>query len=114
MADYRDRRIATDAHGVVIRAYYFPWGTKRVPYGALRSVTRVSLGALTGRARVWGTSNPRNWANLDLGRSHKSVGYLLDSGRFVRPFITPDDPQAFEAALGEHGVAVDGGGRTIV
>jgi hypothetical protein len=115
VADYRDRGIATDDNGIAVRGYYFPWGTKRIAYAKLRSVTRVSIGALTGRGRIWGTANPRYWANLDVGRPRKSVGYILDLGRFVRPFITPDDPAAFEASLGEHAVTVaEGDNRTIV
>ncbi|MGO8873757.1 MAG: hypothetical protein ACLQPH_20625 [Acidimicrobiales bacterium] len=29
---------------------------------------------------------------------------MLDLGRFVRPFVTPDDPDAFEAAVRGHAV----------
>ncbi len=114
MTDYRDAGIITDDNGIAIRGYYFPWGTKRIEYGALRSVTRVGIGALTGRGRIWGTTNPRFWANLDLGRPRKSIGYILDVGRFVRPFITPDDPQQFEAALADHRVTIAEGGRRRV
>jgi hypothetical protein len=115
MAAYHDRRITTDDGGIAIHGYYFPWGTKRISYPTVRSVTRMSIGALTGRGRIWGTANPRYWANLDVGRPRKSVGYILDIGRFVRPFITPDDPVAFEASLAEHHVSVgDGGGRSVL
>jgi hypothetical protein len=111
MADYHDRGITTDDIGIAIRGYYFPWGTKRIPYAKVRSATRVTMGTLTGRGRIWGTSNPRYWANLDVGRPRKSLGYILDVGRFVHPFITPDDPGTFEASLSDHGVAVTEGGQ---
>jgi hypothetical protein len=39
---------------------------------------------------------------LDPQRPKKSVGLILDVGRFVRPFITPDDPNAVEALIREH------------
>jgi len=113
MADYRDRSIACDDAGIAIRGYYLPWGTKRVPYANLRSITKVNLGAFSGRGRIWGTANPRYWANLDVRRPAKTVGYVLDAGKFVRPFITPDDPDAFEASLAEHGVTVSGGGSRL-
>ena len=36
--EYRDRWIrCTDKH-VAIRGYYFPWGTKRIPYDTIRGV----------------------------------------------------------------------------
>jgi len=101
MGEYRDRWIVCTPTGVEIRGYYVPWGTKRIPYGSIRSVRRVEIGATRGKARIWGTANPRYWANLDPQRPTKKVGLILDLGRLVRPFITPDDPDAVEAIIGE-------------
>jgi hypothetical protein len=101
-AQYKDPRIEADAEGLRIRHYYLPFGDKRIGWGAIQAVGRVEVGALHGRLRVWGTANPRYWANLDPGRPKKKVGYVLDLGRGVRPFVTPDDPEAFEAALREY------------
>ncbi len=101
-ATYSDRWIDMDDSEIVIRGYYFPWGTKRVAYGNIRHVTRVDLGLLTGRARIWGTANPGIWASLDPARPAKRVGFLIDHGGSVTPLITPDDPQAAEAALRSH------------
>ncbi len=103
MADtYVDPRVECTESAVRIHAYYFPLGTKTIPYGSIRAVTRVDLGLARGRARIWGTANPRYWANLDVGRPRKKVGFVLDLGRAVRPFVTPDDPAAFEGALRAH------------
>jgi hypothetical protein len=113
--DYKDPRIECSAEGVRIRGYYVPWGSKRIPCQAIRSIRRVNVGALTGRARLWGTANPRYWANLDPQRPRKKVAFILDTGRAVRPFLTPDDPDAFEAAVTAHcGVTVERGGRSVV
>ena len=118
MSDYRDRTLAVDDSGITLRAYYFPWGTKRIAYDRLRSVTRTPIGALTGRGRIWGTANPRYWASLDPGRPSKNVGFILDLGRFVHPFITPDDPDALEAAVRDRCGPVpgspDGGSAPVV
>jgi hypothetical protein len=113
-ADYRDARIELARDGVHIRGYYFPWGNKRIPYETIRSARRVTMGALTGRARIWGTANPGYWASLDLARPRKRVAFLMDVGRRVRPFVTPDDPAAFESALIEHGIAIDRDGRAPI
>jgi hypothetical protein len=96
-----------------VRGYYVPWGTKRIGYGSIRSLRRVSVGAFTGRGRIWGTANPRYWASLDPRRPRKEVGFLVDAGRRVRPFLTPDDPVAFAAAVGAH-VPVEDGTTVIV
>ncbi len=99
---YRDRWIECTPEGIQIRGYYFPWGTKHIPYGSIRSMRRVDMGTFRGRGRVWGTANPRYWAGLDPQRPSKQVGLILNLGRFVAPFITPEDPDAVEAAIREH------------
>jgi hypothetical protein len=103
--EYTDPRIEATADGLRIRHYYLPFGDKRIGWEEIRSVGRVEVGALRGRFRIWGTANPRYWANLDPGRPRKKQGFILDLGRTVKPFITPDDPAAFEAALRAHTAA---------
>jgi hypothetical protein len=98
-AGYRDRWIECTPAELRIRGYYFPWGTKRIPYWQVRGLRRVSLSPLRGKARIWGTGNPRYWASLDPGRPGKSVGLVLDLGGRVHPFLTPADPLALEALL---------------
>src|SRR4051794_18690162 len=113
--DYRDPRIECSADGLLVRGYYLPWGSKRIPYQAIRAIRRVNMGGLTGRARIWGTANPGYWAHLDLQRPRKRVAFILDLGRAVRPFLTPDDPRAFEAALAAHCDApIERGGRSVI
>lgn len=101
MADYNDGSIECGADALRIHAYYFPWGTKVVPYRSIKGVERVDLSALRGRARIWGTANMSLWANLDLRRPAKKVGLILDLGKAVKPFITPDDPGSVETILRE-------------
>ena len=102
MDTYRDTWIQCTAEDIRIRGYYFPWGTKRIPYSSLRAMRRVTLSAMRGQFRVWGTANPKYWASLDPKRPRKSVGFVLDVGRAVSPFLTPDDPDGFEAAVSSH------------
>jgi len=96
---YTDPRIRCTDAGIEVRGYYFPWGTKHIPYGAVRRIERVDLSAARGRGRIWGTANPGYWANLDPGRPRKSTGLILDVGKRVKPFLTPDDPAAMEAVV---------------
>lgn len=102
MSDYHDRWIDCDSEGISIRGYYFPWGTKHIPYRSIRSVRRVELSAARGKGRIWGTANPRYWASLDPKRPTKDCGLIVDLGRFVHPFITPDDCDAVEAVIRRH------------
>jgi hypothetical protein len=99
--DYADRWISCTPTGVDVRGYYFPWGTKHIPYTAVRDVQRVELSTLRGRARLWGTANPGYWASLDPQRPKKSTALIFDLGARVKPFLTPDDPDAVEAIVRE-------------
>ncbi len=101
MGTYRDRRIECTATDVRLRGYYFPWGTRSIPYATIRSWDRFTLTALHGKGRVWGSGDFRHWANFDPRRPEKEVGFFLDVGRRVIPLVTPDDPDAFENVIRE-------------
>jgi hypothetical protein len=57
---------------------------------------------MRGRGRIWGTANLRYWASLDPARPGKQTGLVLDLGRAVRPFITPDDAAAVLSEITAH------------
>jgi hypothetical protein len=116
MTLYRDRWIVCDEDGITVRAYYFPWGTKRIPYKAIRSAVVVPMGFGSGRGRIWGTTNLRLWASLDPHRGWKKRALILDLGRQVRPFLTPDDVDAVaEIIRRKTGVPIssNGNGRIV-
>jgi len=92
---YRDNGIISETTPWRFGHYYL-WGSKRVPYSSIVAVQRVALTALKGRLRIWGTANMDYWANLDTKRSSKNEGLVLDLGKRVKPFITPDDPDRVE------------------
>jgi hypothetical protein len=110
---YRDRWIECTDDAVLIHGYYFPWGTKRVPYSAIRTVRRVPLGS-SGRGRIWGSTTLRYWASLDPGRPGKATALILDTGAWILPFITPDDPAAVEAVILGHSGAESVTGPPVV
>lgn len=94
---YQDDKIAATADGITVKGYY-PW-PKHIAYGDIRSLRRVELSALRGSGRIWGTANPGYWANYDTNRRSKQVALILDLGKRVQPFLTPDDPDALEAVI---------------
>jgi hypothetical protein len=102
---YQDRRIRCTADAVLIRGYYFPWGTKRVRYQDIREVRRVPVKRFFGRGRIWGSTTLRYWANFDPGRPGKKEALILDTGRSMLPFITPDDPAAVATVISQHSAA---------
>lgn len=109
-AAYNDGKIECTPNELRIHGYYFPSGTKNVPYSSIQRVLRVQISAVRGKWRIWGTGNPKYWLNLDPGRPKKEVGLVLDIGKPVKPVITPDDPDAVEAILRERaGLGLDEG-----
>ncbi len=107
MALYSDRWISCDDQAITITAYYFPWGSKVIPYGTIRAAVIVPTATASGKARIWGTANPTLWASLDPQRPSKSWALILDIGRRIRPFLTPDDVDAVAQIIeGKSGVIV--------
>ena len=43
---YQDKWITCTGDALSIRGYYFPWGTKRIPYQSIRSVAARRPGHL--------------------------------------------------------------------
>jgi hypothetical protein len=99
--EYRDRRIECTPTEVRVRGYYFPWGTKRIPYTSIKALDRFALTALRGKGRIWGSGDFKHWANLDRHRPSKSVGFFVHLGGRVVPVLTPDHPDAFESVVRE-------------
>jgi hypothetical protein len=97
---YRDKRITCTEDDIEVRWYYL-WGTKRIPYSAIKSARLVTLSPTRGRARIWGTANPRYWASLDPQRPTKRAALIIDTGGAVQAYMTPDDPDAVAAIARE-------------
>jgi hypothetical protein len=102
VSEYRDARIECTGREVLIHGYYFPWGTKRIPYDSIRSVDRFALTALHGKGRIRGSGDFRHWANFDPQRPKKDAGFFLHLDRRITPFVTPDDPDSFERVVRGH------------
>ena len=75
---YDDGTIVCGTDRLEIHSYYFPVGTKNVPYTQIKGLQRFEInGVWSGKWRIWGTGNPRYWANLD--RSDRRRGSALSS-----------------------------------
>jgi hypothetical protein len=98
---YQDEQVSCSDAGLAIKHYYFPVGTKRIPYTSIHSVERMELTGLraASRWRIWGSGDFMHWWNLDPTRPSKRVALVLDVGRRICPTITPDDPDAVEQIL---------------
>ena len=103
MANYSDKYLSIDGGVLTIRWYFFPAGTKRITLSDVHSCEEHTMsGLMSGKSRIWGGS-PTHWFNLDPARPSKSAMFALDVGGGTKPSLTPDDPDAFRAALTEAG-----------
>lgn len=100
---YDDGHIACGDDAVLIR-WYYPWGTKRIPYSAVRGVKVMPLtGANRMRKwRIWGSGDFSHWWNLDAQRPSKDTALVIDVGHRIYPTITPDNPSAVELIISGH------------
>ncbi len=100
---YDDGLVQLDLDGLTIRRYYFPLGTsKRISYARIKGVQEKHMGALTGKGRLWGSGDLRHWFPLDPRRPQKEKALVLDVGKWLRPVITPEDPDRVLALLQEY------------
>ncbi|MBW0016256.1 MAG: hypothetical protein JO236_01725 [Mycobacterium sp.] len=90
---YEDDGLVFDEDGITIRRYYFPFASsKRIAYNKIQCIKAKPMSWATGKGRLWGTANPRHWLPLDMRRSRKRTLLILHVGRWIRPCITPEDP----------------------
>jgi hypothetical protein len=97
---YEDAGLVFDENGITIRRYYFPLAApKRIAYNKIRGIRAKPISWASGIARFWGASHPRYWFPLDVHRASKQTLLILELGRWVRPCITPEDPDKVIALL---------------
>src|SRR5579862_7088699 len=75
--EYDDGKISCTASGFVIRMYY-PWGSKKIAYGAIRAVRRRGMGTWSGQLRIWGSGDFKHWLNFDASRMKKTQALEID------------------------------------
>jgi hypothetical protein len=98
---YDDGLIQLDSAAITLRRYHFPSGTaKIIALSRIRGYKAESLGLLTGRFSLWGSSDLRSWLPLDMHRPLRSKLIILDvPGHRLRPAFTPAHPDEFTALL---------------
>ena len=96
---YEDRTVRIDDQGVTIRHYYFPFVSKFIPYSQIESVDLGVMSWLSGRLRIWGTTDFSSWYSLDLSRPWKETAVVLTLAGRGAPSFSPKDPDRVEAEI---------------
>ncbi|BAH31267.1 hypothetical protein RER_05590 [Rhodococcus erythropolis PR4] len=96
---YEDRTVRIDDQGVTIRHYYFPFVSKFVPYSQIESVDLGVMSWLSGRLRIWGTTDFSSWYSLDLSRPWKETAVVLTLAGRGAPSFSPKDADRVETEI---------------
>ena len=73
---YSDKLIEVCNDSILIRKYYFPFGSKRVSLADIESVTAYNPTLLSGAYRYWGTGDFRTWYPPD-NRSKRDKIFIM-------------------------------------
>ena len=99
---YRDDVVKLDGTRLGIRHYYWPLGSKRVPYTSIAGFDRRPLKAWQGQFRVHGIDQRGRWYSRDRHRGEKDSAIDLDVGKRIRPVLTPRDVEKVIEILQQH------------
>ncbi len=88
---YEDKYLICDDNAITIYQYYFPVGSKRIPYSLITKVTERSMDWLSGKIRIWGMDFSPEWFHFDSERPRKSRCIVIDEGETIKVAITPEN-----------------------
>jgi hypothetical protein len=88
---YEDNYIVCDNDAITIHCYYFPMGSKRIPYPKIRKFKEEKMDFWTGGGRIWGMGLSPYWFHLDPMRPFKNKCIVIDDGELIKSVITPKE-----------------------
>ncbi|MGY5149974.1 MAG: hypothetical protein ACW9W3_07905 [Candidatus Nitrosopumilus sp. bin_68KS] len=89
---YKDKYIQIFEDKIRFTSWNLPWGKKDVMLYHIKKVSERKLGILSGKLRISGSSNFRDWFHFDASRPKKSKAIVLETDYkiFKRLWITPE------------------------
>jgi len=99
---YEDQHVVCDHSALTIKQYYFPFGSKRIPYADIKKLEMVDLGWFTGKLRIWGMGLSPYWFHLDVDRPKKQKAIIIDSGEWLKSVLTPEHISQVHQILVQH------------
>jgi hypothetical protein len=96
--------VSVDERGVTIKNGLRPGAESLIPFAKIRSARLMDLRVGTGRYRLVGISpgRPFHFFHWDRDRAAKRVAISLDTGRWIKRAITPDDAAAVFGIIEDH------------
>ncbi len=75
---YNDKHIQIFEDKIRFKSWVLPWGKKDVKISHIKKISERNLG-LSGRLRVSGSNNFRDWFHYDSSRSTKKKAIVLET-----------------------------------
>jgi hypothetical protein len=88
---YNDKHIQIFEDKIRFKSWVLPWGKKDVKISHIKKISERNLG-LSGRLRVSGSNNFRDWFHYDSSRPTKKKAIVLETDFkiYKRLWVTPE------------------------
>ncbi len=74
---YSDKLVEIDEKSILFRHYYFPIGSKRVQFSAIKHIEVVLPTLMNGKFRIHGSGDFRTWYPFDWKRPSREQIFIL-------------------------------------
>ena len=98
---YSDKHISIFEDKIRFKSWVLPWGKKDVKISHLKKISERKMSMFSGRLRISGTNNFRDWYHFDASRPSKSKAIVIETDYkiYKRLWITPERHAAALNAL---------------
>jgi hypothetical protein len=89
---YDDKYIQIFEDKLLFKAWCLPWGKKEVKIEHIKKISEKKMGIFSGKHRISGTSNFRDWFHFDSQRPKKDKAIVLETDFkiYKRLWVTPE------------------------
>ena len=96
---YSDKLIEVRDDSILIRKYYFPFGSRRVNLADIGNITAYKPTLLSGAYRYWGTGDFHTWYPPDNRSKRDRIFIMVLRKKWWRIGFTVEDSQTFMDVL---------------
>ena len=89
---YDDKYLQIFPDRIKFKAWCLPWGKKEVKIEHIKKISEKKMGTLSGKHRISGTGNFRDWFHYDSQRPKKEKAIVLETDFkiYKRLWLTPE------------------------
>jgi hypothetical protein len=89
---YNDRYIQIFEDRIKFKTWCLPWGKKEVKVNHIKKISEKKMGNFSGKYRISGTGNFRDWFHYDAERPKKEKAIVLETDFkiYKRLWLTPE------------------------